>query len=135
MAEKTVSAPSGPPQRNGDGEREVTRAQEHHVPPPVDIYETRDGLILLADLPGVSKENLEVHVDDETLTIQAKAQHKVPGQPIYREYELSNFFRQFEVGDQIDAEDIKAELKYGVLKLELPIAQSAKPKKVEVKVN
>jgi HSP20 family molecular chaperone IbpA len=114
---------------------EVTRAQEHHVPPPVDIYETRDGLILLADLPGVSKENLEVHVDDETLTIQAKAQHKVPGQPIYREYELSNFFRQFEVGDQIDAENIKAELKYGVLKLELPIAQSAKPKKVEVKVN
>jgi len=101
----------------------------------VDIYETRDGLILLADLPGVSKENLEVHVDDETLTIQAKAQHKVPGQPIYREYELSNFFRQFEVGDQIDAENIKAELKYGVLKLELPIAQSAKPKKVEVKVN
>jgi HSP20 family molecular chaperone IbpA len=92
-------------------------------------------LILLADLPGVSKENLEVHVDDETLTIQAKAQHKVPGQPIYREYELSNFFRQFEVGDQIDAENIKAELKYGVLKLELPIAQSAKPKKVEVKVN
>jgi HSP20 family molecular chaperone IbpA len=101
----------------------------------VDIYETRDGLILLADLPGVSKENLEVHVDDETLTIQAKAQHRVPGQPIYREYELSNFFRQFEVGDQIDAENIKAELKYGVLKLELPIAQSAKPKKVEVKVN
>jgi len=114
---------------------EITRAQEHHVPPPVDIYETRDGLILLADLPGVSKENLEVHVEDETLTIQAKAQHKVPGQPIYREYELSNFFRQFEVGDQIDAENIKAELKYGVMKLELPIAQSAKPKKVEVKVN
>ena len=101
----------------------------------MDIYETRDGLILLADLPGVSKENLEVHVDDETLTIQAKAQHKVPGQPIYREYELSNFFRQFEVGDQIDAENIKAELKFGVLKLELPIAQSAKPKKVEVKVS
>jgi len=48
---------------------------------------------------------------------------------------LSNFFRQFEVGDQIDAENIKAELKYGVLKLELPIAQSAKPKQVEVKVN
>ena len=89
---------------------EVTRAQEHHVPPPVDIYETREGLILIADLPGVSKENLEVHVDDDTLTIQAKAQHKVPGEPIYREYELSNFFRQFEVGDQIDTEKIKAEL-------------------------
>jgi HSP20 family molecular chaperone IbpA len=114
---------------------EVTRAQEHHVPPPVDIYETREGLILIADLPGVSKENLEVHVDDDTLTIQAKAQHKVPGEPIYREYELSNFFRQFEVGGQIDTEKIKAELKYGVLKLDLPIAQSAKPRQVEVKVS
>jgi HSP20 family protein len=134
MAEKTVPAPATTGSRSSN-DMEVTRAQEHHVPPPVDIYETRDGLILLADLPGVSKENLEVHVDNETLTIQAKAQHKVPGQPIYREYELSNFFRQFEVGDQIDAENIKAELKYGVLKLELPIAQSAKPKKVEVKVN
>jgi HSP20 family protein len=134
MAEKTVPAPTTNGSRS-NREMEATRAQEHHVPPPVDIYETQDGLILLADLPGVSKENLEVHVDDETLTIQGKAQHKIPGQPIYREYELSNFFRQFEVGDQIDTENIKAELKYGVLKLDLPIAQSAKPKKVDVKVN
>jgi len=132
MAEKTVPAANG---SRSSKDMEVTRAQEHHLPPPVDIYETRDGLILLADLPGVSKENLEVHVDDETLTIQAKAQHKVPGQPIYREYELSNFFRQFEVGDQIDTEKIEAELKYGVLKLDLPIAQSAKPRQVEVKVS
>src|SRR6202140_1130710 len=132
MAEKTISAPDG---QHTNGDPEITRAQERHIPPPGDIYEAPGELVLMADLPGVSKENLEVHVDDETLTIQAKAQHKVPGQPIYREYELSNFFRQFEVGDQIDAENIKAELKYGVLKLELPIAQSAKPKKVEVKVN
>jgi HSP20 family protein len=132
MAEKTVPAVNG--SRSGT-DTEITRAQEHHVPPPVDIYETREGLVLLADLPGVSKENLEVRVDDEILTIQGKAEHEVPGQPIYREYELSNFFRQFEISDQIDTEKIKADLKYGVLKLDLPIAQSAKPRKVEVKVS
>ena len=132
MAEKTVPVPNG---SRSSKDLEVTRAQERHVPPPVDIYETGEELVLMADLPGVSKENLEVHVDDETLTIQGKAQHKVPGEPIYREYELSNFFRQFELGDQIDTEKMKAELKYGVLTLHLPIAQSSKPRQVEVKVS
>jgi HSP20 family protein len=132
MAEKTAPTVNG--SRSGT-DMEITRAQEHHVPPPVDIYETREGLVLLADLPGVSKETLEVRVAEETLTIQGKAEHKVPGEPIYREYELSNFFRQFEISDQIDTENIKADLKYGVLKLDLPIAQSAKPRKVEVKVS
>jgi len=134
MAEKTVSAPSGPPQRNGDGEREVTRGQERYMRPPVDIYEAPNGLVLMADLPGVTKDNLEVKVDDSLLTIQAKAADMVPGEPIYREYELPGFFRQFEVVDEIDVEKIKAELKNGVLMLNLPLSEKAKPKRIEVKV-
>ncbi len=128
MAEKTVSAPSGPPQRNGDGQREVTRGQELYVRPPVDIYEISDGLVMMADLPGVSKENLEVRVDDGLLTINAKAAQTVPGEPVYREYELPGF-------DEIDTEKIKAELKNGVLTLNLPLSEKAKPKKIEVKVD
>jgi len=134
MAEKTVSAPSGPPQRNGDGEREVTRGQERYMRPPVDIYEAPNGLVLIADLPGVTKDNLEVKVDDGLLTIQAKAADMVPGEPVYREYELAGFFRQFEVVDDIDVEKIKAELKNGVLMLNLPLSEKAKPKRIEVKV-
>jgi HSP20 family protein len=134
MAEKTVSAPSGPPQRNGDGEREVTRGQERYMRPPVDIYETPSGLVLMADLPGVTKDNLEVKVDDNLLTIQAKAADMVPGEPIYREYELPGFFRQFEVVEDINVENIKAELKNGVLMLNLPLSEKAKPKRIEVKV-
>ena len=131
MAEKTVSAPSGPQRR---GEREVTRGEQRYMRPPVDIYETSDGLVLMADLPGVSKENLEVRVEDGLLAIQAKAAHMVPGEPVYREYDLAGFFRQFEVVDEIDAEKIKAELKHGVLALHLPLAGKAKPKRIEVKV-
>ena len=134
MAEKTVSAPSGPPQRSGDGEREVTRGQERYMRPPVDIYETPNGLVLMADLPGVTKENLEVKVDNGLLTIQAKAADMVPGEPVYHEYELAGFFRQFEVVDDIDVEKIKAELKNGVLMLNLPLSEKAKPKRIEVKV-
>jgi HSP20 family protein len=132
MAEKTISAPSG---QQSNSDREITRAQERHIPPAVDIYEAPGELVLMADLPGVSRENLEVHVDDGTLTIRAKAEHTVPGEPIYREYELPGFFRQFELSDQIDTDKIKAEMKHGVLMLHLPMAQKAQPRQVEVKVS
>jgi HSP20 family protein len=132
MAEKTISAPSG---QETDGNAEITRAQDRYIPPPVDIYEAPGELVLMADLPGVSKENLELHVEDGTLTIQAKAEDKVPGEPIYREFELSGFFRQFELSDEIDTEKIKAEMKHGILTLHLPMAEKSKPKQVEVKLS
>jgi HSP20 family molecular chaperone IbpA len=134
MAEKTVSAPSVPPQRNGDGAREMTRGEERYMRPPVDIYETSNGLVLMADLPGVSKDNLEVRVDNNLLTIQAKASDMVPGESVYREFDLAGFFRQFEVVDDIDVEKIKADLRNGVLTLNLPLSEKAKPKRIEVKV-
>jgi HSP20 family protein len=139
MAEKTVPAmvsngSSNGPQTNG-GNREMTRASERYAPPPVDIYETPNSLVLLADMPGVPKENLEVRVDQNTLTVQGKAQHLVKGEPIYREIELTGFFRQFEISEEIATDKINAELKYGVLSLNLPKSEKAKPKKIEVKVS
>jgi HSP20 family molecular chaperone IbpA len=139
MAEKTVPAMvsnggSNGPQTNG-GNREMTRASERYAPPPVDIYETPNSLVLLADMPGVPKENLEVRVDQNTLTIQGKAQHLVKGEPIYREIDLTGFFRQFEISEEIATDKINAELKYGVLSLNLPKSEKAKPKKIDVKVS
>jgi len=139
MAEKTVPATvsnggSNGGQTNG-GNREMTRASERYAPPPVDIYETPNSLVLLADMPGVPKENLEVRVDQNTLTIQGKAQHLVKGEPIYREIELTGFFRQFEISEEIATDKINAELKYGVLSLNLPKSEKAKPKKIDVKVS
>lgn len=138
MAEKTVPATvsnggSNGAQTNG-GNRETTRASERYAPPPVDIYETPNSLVLLADMPGVPKENLEVRVDQNTLTIQGKAQHLVKGEPIYREIELTGFFRQFEISEEIATDKINAELKCGVLSLNLPKSEKAKPKKIDVKV-
>lgn len=115
--------------------RESTRSRERHIYPPIDIYETPDELVLLGDLPGVSKENLEVHVEDGILTLQAKPAGAVPGDPIYREFELANFFRQFELGTDIDVDKIRAELKNGVLELHLPKSERAKPKQIPVQVH
>jgi HSP20 family molecular chaperone IbpA len=131
MAEKTVAAHA---QQKTPTTREETRSQERYITPPVDIYETADGLVVKADLPGVAKEGLDVRVENNLLSIRGKANHTAPGEPIYREYGLVNFFRQFELNERVDQLKISAELKHGVLTLNLPKAEEAKPKKVEIKV-
>ena len=132
MAEKTVSVRA---QEKSPSTREETRSQERYITPPVDIYETADGLVVKADLPGVAKEGLDVRVENSLLTIRGKAAHAAPGDPVYREYGLVNFFRQFELNERVDQSKISAELKHGVLTLHLPKAEEAKPRKIEVKIS
>ena len=81
MAEKTVPARA---QDKAPLSSEETRSQERYITPPVDIYETADGLVVKADLPGVDKEGLDVRVEHNLLTIRGKAAHTAPGDPIYR---------------------------------------------------
>jgi HSP20 family protein len=131
MPEKTVATSTGKPAR---ADREITRAQERYIQPPVDIYEGPDGLVLLADLPGVEPNDLSVRLEDNILTIQAKPKHLINAEPIYREFELVNFFRQFELSDQVDQEKITARLNHGVLTLELSKAEKAKPRQITVQI-
>jgi len=131
MAEKTVATHS---QQSMTPSREETRSQEQYVTPPVDIYEIQEGLVVKADLPGVARDSMDVRVENNLLTIRAKAAHVAPGEPIYREYGLVNFFRQFELNERVDQSKISAELNHGVLTLNLPKAEEAKPRKIDVKV-
>ena len=131
MAEKTVATRS---QQSMTPSREETRSQEQYVTPPVDIYETAEGLVVKADLPGVARDSMDIRVENNLLTIRAKAAHVAPGEPIYREYGLVNFFRQFELNERVDQSKISAELNHGVLTLNLPKAEEAKPRKIDVKV-
>lgn len=129
MAEKTVATTP-----KGEVTRESTRNQERYITPPVDIYETPEGLVVMADLPGVTQDSLDVRVDNNVLTIRGIARHESLGNAVHREYELINFFRQFELGEKINQGKISAELKHGVLTLGLPKAEEAKPRRIEVKV-
>jgi HSP20 family molecular chaperone IbpA len=97
-------------------------------------FETKEGLTVVADLPGVEQRNLDVRVAEGLLTLQAQTAPIAPGSLIDREYELLNFYRQFELPDEVDAEKIRAELKHGVLTLTLPKKEQAKPRRVDVKV-
>lgn len=102
--------------------------------PPIDIYETADGLILLADLPGVSLDTLEVHVQDSKLTIFGRvvAQVSPEARLLYREYAVGDFVRSFILSDEVDHERITAKLAHGVLELFLPTAPHSAPRRIPV---
>ncbi len=112
--------------------QEVTRQPERYAVPLVDIYEEQDKLVVLADLPGVRKEGLSVQVEQGILTIEGKVERDTPGTVLSREFTLVPFFRQFRITEAIDTEKIRASLKNGVLRLELPKAEAAKPRKIPV---
>jgi HSP20 family protein len=136
MAESTVAMPETaqtqavtPPETQAV---EATRPREPYVTPPVDIYETPESLVVIADLPGIDPAHLEVRVDKNILTLYGQTQDQMPGDLRYREYTLVSFFRQFELGEQIDQDGIRAELKQGVLTLTLAKAAKAQPRAITV---
>ena len=133
MAEKTY--PTTTQQQEIVPEWEKTRTEERYIAPPVDIYEENDALKVVADLPGVDKDSVAVHVYNNILTIEGKPTHKASGNPVYSELELVNFFRQFELSDAVDSERISANLENGVLTLTLPKSEKAKPKQIAVNVS
>jgi HSP20 family molecular chaperone IbpA len=132
MAEKTVAVPET---QEVTTKPEGTRTRERYVTPPADIYETPEKLVVMADVPGVTSEHLDVRVDNHILTIRGQASRALTGEPTYREYDLVNYFRQFELSDKVNVSGISADLKHGVLMLSLPKAEEAKPRQIAVTVN
>ena len=104
--------------------------------PPVDIYEDNEKIVLLADMPGVSKDGLDIQIEKNVLSINGKIENIVPeeAKPIYVEFGGNEYARSFTIGPEVDVNRIQANLNAGVLKLILPKAEEVKPKKIEVKV-
>lgn len=132
MVEQTVAVPET--QQTAPSSEE-TRTRERFITPPVDIYETQDGLVVTADVPGVAQADLNIRVDNNVLTIQGRAKHVITDEASYREYELVNVFRQFELTDAVDQDKITADLKHGVLTLSLPKAEAAKPRQIPIQTS
>jgi HSP20 family molecular chaperone IbpA len=135
LAEATV--PTAAEQAGLTASEEKTRQEERYTAPAVDIYETDDGLVLLADLAGVESKDLTVTVENGVLTIQARGRSAAaPAEPpcAWREFSLPNFWRQFQLSDKVNPEKINADLNHGVLTLHLPKAEAVKPRQIDVKV-
>ena len=102
--------------------------------PPIDIYDSEDGLILEADLPGVSLETLDLQIEDNKLTLFGRVRSKLPEgvRPVHQEYSVGDFLRSFILSDNVDHDRITAKLNNGVLRVELPRAEETKPRRIQV---
>ena len=100
--------------------------------PVVDIFENDDEILLYADMPGVTKENITINVDNGKLEISAIRNVQTKGVVSWREFGDVEFKRIFAVPQSIDVSKVNAELKEGVLKLQLPKSEAAKPRKIEI---
>jgi HSP20 family protein len=101
--------------------------------PPVDIYQSENGFVLAADMPGVKQDSLSIDIENSVLTIEGRPQSTVfKGDQVLEEFELLTYKRVFELGSDIDQAKIEAELKDGVLHLRLPRSEAAQPRKIPV---
>lgn len=119
-----------------DNQRAVaeTREETRTLTPPVDIFETPEGLGVVADLPGVKKDQVDISVENGVLTIKGMASAEEEAEPVYREFRIANYFRQFQLSEEVDQDKIQAEMRNGVLSISLPKKEAAKPRQIQVKV-
>lgn len=102
--------------------------------PDVDIYASDDEVFFAMDLPGVSKGDVGIQVDETNiLVVRARNSHKVMKDSLLRQYRVGDYYRAFQISDDYDKEKIKASLENGLLQLTIPKKESAKPKKIEIK--
>ncbi|TAL39788.1 MAG: Hsp20/alpha crystallin family protein [Spirochaetes bacterium] len=104
------------------------------ISPAADVYETPNEYVIKADMPGVSRENLEITVENNELRISGKMADVDPENLRYTEFGRYQYGRSFQLGDGIDREKIQASLANGVLTLTLSKSEAVKPRRIEVKV-
>ena len=111
-------------------------ADEAALLPPVDVIEDAAGITLYADLPGVPKDRLHLQIEAETLTIEGEIDLEMPGgmEASHAEVNLPRYRRIFTLSKERDAGKVAAEFSQGVLKLTIPKAEHAQPRKVEVRI-
>ena len=105
---------------------------------PMDAYRNNDTFVVMFDLPGVTSESIELTVEKNVLTVHAERTRPTPRDDIEMvaaERPQGTFSRQLFLGDTLDADGIEAEYRSGVLTLEIPVAEKAKPRRVEVRAS
>jgi HSP20 family protein len=113
--------------------RPATERKTEFVSPEVNIFETKDGYILEAEMPGVNKDGLEITLEGNELTITGHPQREtLPGNAIFRESHNAGYRRLFELDPAIDTAKVSARMEQGILTLTLPKSERVKPRKINV---
>ncbi len=108
-------------------------AREEYVTPEVNIFETKEGYTLQAEMPGVNKAGLEITLEGNEITITGRrASEAMSGEPLFRERQTADFRRVFELDPAIDTAKIAAKMEQGILTLTLPKSERVKPRRIVV---
>lgn len=100
--------------------------------PSVDVYENKDALLLVADIPGVGRDDVTIRVERNELVVEAKRAPENVGTAVGRERRIGSFRRTFLLPQSVDVAAIEAQLSDGVLTLRLPKSEASKPRRIEV---
>lgn len=104
-----------------------------YITPEVNIFETKDGYVLQAEMPGVSKEGLEITLEGNEITILGHREAApLAGEKLFQESQLADFRRVFELDPAIDTGKVSARMEQGILTLTLPKSERVKPRKINV---
>jgi HSP20 family protein len=107
--------------------------REEYVAPNVNIFETQEGYVLEAEMPGVSKDGLEITLEGTEITLTGRrTRETVVGEPIFHERHTADYRRVFELDPAIDTAKVSAKMEQGILTLTLPKSERVKPRKIEV---
>jgi HSP20 family protein len=113
--------------------REEMRSQSRYLTPPVDIFETNENLVLIADMPGVEKDGLVINMEKGILTLKGEMKLAKKGQLLFHEFSSDNYYRQFKISEDIDMDKASADFDNGILTLTMPKSEAAKPKRIEIR--
>ncbi len=117
-----------PVQQNGESTKPIK-----YFTPAVDIFETEDRVTIIAEMPGVNNKGVDISLEDGVLTIRGhRNQDEEGGRVLLSEYDDGAYLRKFTLAETIDQEKIKASMSAGMLTLDLPKEEPARPKKIEV---
>lgn len=120
--------------------RESTEAGKHEsemtLRPQVDIFEDAEGITLMADMPGVSREHLNIEVDKDMLLVEGDARINMPDgmEAVHADVRATRYRRSFALSSELEADKIDASLKDGVLNVRIPKRPEVRPRKIEVRV-
>lgn len=114
-------------------ERVENVKQRPAVLPEVDVYESDHDIIIFADLPGVSKDHLQIHLENDQLTLDGRRTGVQDGSALSNEFRAVDFRRTFAMPPGIDRDKVDAELKAGVLRLRLPKSDALRPRQIKVR--
>lgn len=113
-----------------------SRGAENAIQPPLDIFEDHDGITLEADMPGVSRERLNVRVEGENLLLEGNVQFELPAQaqPLHADIHSTTYRCSFLLSRELQSDNIQANLRDGVLRVRIPKRAELRPRRIEVEI-